>query len=87
MKTVNELREEIDKIDAQIIKKIALREKKSRQIGALKKQSGTKIKDPAREEQLKILHANWSEEQGLSPEFIEALFKLIISHSRRIQFT
>lgn len=85
MKTLNDLRKEIDDIDLELIKLIALREEKSRQIGEIKKQAGTQIRDNAREEQLKQLHAQWSDEQGLSPDFIEALFKLIISHSRSVQ--
>lgn len=85
MKTLHELREDIEKIDTQIIKKLALREKKSRQIGLLKKKLGSKVTDARREKKLLRLHATLSEEYGLSEAMVSKIFKLIILHSREVQ--
>jgi chorismate mutase len=85
MKTLNELRDDIEKIDAQIIKKLAQREKKVQQIGLLKKASGSKIKDATREKKLMRLYEKLSEQYGLSEVWVKRIFRLVILHSRRVQ--
>ena len=85
MKTLKELREDIDKIDARIIKSIAAREKKVRQIGELKKRSGKLVKDPEREKKLTRMHTALCEALGISPTLVKEIFALIILHSRKVQ--
>ncbi|HEX4045621.1 MAG TPA: chorismate mutase [Gammaproteobacteria bacterium] len=85
MSTLIQLRNKIDKIDAAIIKKLAQRNKIAQKIGKLKAQSGKKVLDNKREQQLMRYHESLCEQYQLSAVFVKRLFKMIIAYSRRLQ--
>jgi len=58
MKELNELRNKIDEIDAEIIEKLCIRVETARHIGAIKKNLGMEIRDHEREN---LLRRRWEE--------------------------
>ena len=85
MKTLQELRAEVDQIDIIIIEQLARRNYLSSIIGFLKLQEKQEIHDPTREEELKNKHASLAKMHNLDPLFIEGLFNVILKHSKKLQ--
>ncbi|KTC82298.1 chorismate mutase [Legionella cherrii] len=85
MPTLEELRKQIEQADACIIEILAKRQELSKQIGALKSQEGKKVLDRSREKQLFEYYDHLSKQYHLQEEFINRLFKIIISNSRKVQ--
>jgi chorismate mutase len=85
MLTIKQLRDKIDKIDANIIKKLSQREILSRKIGKLKSKLNKKIIDNKREETLIRRYEKLCSKYQLKSFFIKKLFKLIIVNSRKLQ--
>ncbi|MCK5221929.1 MAG: chorismate mutase [Candidatus Aminicenantes bacterium] len=81
MKTIIELRKEIDQIDEEVVKLLIKRMDVSKAIGKSKE----KITDKSREMTVIINALNTSEEK-LDPTFLRELYELIIAESKRIQF-
>ncbi|MEN8221664.1 MAG: chorismate mutase [Acidobacteriota bacterium] len=80
MKTIKELRDEIDGIDREIVKLLMKRMDISRIIGKSKE----KVTDRNREMSVIINALNTSEEK-LDPTFLRELYEQIITESKRIQ--
>ena len=80
MKTIIELRKEIDKIDSEIVNLIIKRMEVSKSIGKSKE----KITDKSREMQV-ILNALNTSDEKIDPSFLRELFELIIAESKRVQ--
>lgn len=85
MTSIKKLRDKIDKIDVDIIKKISQRNIVSKKIGKLKAKLNKKVFDREREKQLMLRYKKLCHQYELSPIFIKKLFKLIIVNSRRLQ--
>lgn len=85
MSKIQQLRNKIDKIDTDIIKKLSERKNISIKIGQLKSQSDIGIKDNKREKELILNYEKLSCEYQLQLNFVKKLFKLIISNSRALQ--
>jgi chorismate mutase len=85
MQTIRRLRLKIDKIDENIIKNLAKRDKIVIRIGKLKNKSSKKIVDTNREDYLMHLYDKLSEDFALKPSYVKRLFKMIITHSRKLQ--
>jgi chorismate mutase len=85
MKTLQELRAEVDQIDIIIIEQLARRNYLSSIIGFLKLQEKQEIHDPTREEELKNKHAFLAQKNNLDPLFTERLFNVILQHSKKLQ--
>jgi chorismate mutase len=85
MPTISELRQRIDKIDSQIIKKLSQRKKISIQIGKIKSQAGKNIFDSKREEKMFLHFEKLSIQYNLNFNMVKKLFKMIISNSRKLQ--
>ena len=85
MSTLISLRKKIQKIDSQIIKKLAERQQLVREVGSLKNNVGKKVIDVAREQELMQYYENLCNQYGLQVSFIKRLFKMIIVYSRRLQ--
>ncbi|CAM2973560.1 2-methylcitrate synthase [Legionella steigerwaltii] len=85
MTTLEELRTQIEQTDACIIEILAKRQELSKQIGALKSKEGKKILDRSREKQLFEYYDHLSKQYHLQEEFINRLFKIILSNSRKVQ--
>jgi chorismate mutase len=85
MQKLDQLRAEIEKMDAEIIKKIAARSSIVKQIGQTKKEAGIAVLDPARETQLLQQYQSLAQKNQLDPIFIQHLFEMIFSYSRNLQ--
>jgi chorismate mutase len=83
--TLQELRDEIEIIDALIIQKLAERQALSKEIGLIKHEAGKEITDFAREKLLLQRYEVLCEQYDLEPSFVKRVFKLIILHSRGLQ--
>ncbi len=83
--TIKQLRDRIDKIDGDIIKKLSQRKKISLKIGKIKAGHHKKIVDPTREEKMFIRYEKLCTEYDVQSDFIKKLFKMIISNSRKLQ--
>ena len=83
--TLDKLRKQIEEIDTIIIENLAKRKEISLQIGKLKSEIGKEIYDPEREKQLMIYYAQLSQKYKINPEYVQNIFKVIISHSRMVQ--
>jgi|TARA_B100002003_G_C14102085_1_gene530058 chorismate mutase/prephenate dehydrogenase len=82
---LQKLRDEIDEVDLEIIELLSKRKITSEAIGELKKKSGKEIIDEDREKKLIESLKKKAEEKGLDEEYIESLFRIIISKSREEQ--
>lgn len=78
--SIAEIREEIDKIDRSIMELMAKRQEYVEEIVKYKTDPSSVI---ARERQLEVFatRRKWAEELGLSPDFIELLFKHLVQHN------
>jgi chorismate mutase len=76
MKSINNIREEIDKIDEKIVKLLQERVKKVKEIKAAKTQSKSPIFDEKREKEIK---------NKLTTKYEKEIFKKIIEESRKLQ--
>lgn len=82
---LEELRKRIDLVDTQLLLLLSARNEFVYKIGNIKKQNGSKIFDEERE---KFLEKNWlsiAQELNLDINFIQNIFTLILSESRKIQ--
>ena len=80
MKTIKELREEIDQIDKEIVELLIKRMSISKDIGSKKEE----IKDKSREMKV-ILNVLNNSGEKMDPVFLREIYELIIAESRRIQ--
>jgi chorismate mutase len=87
MLTIKKLRAKIDKIDADIIKKLSQRKTLSVKIGKLKSSFDGKIIDREREKKLIIRYEKLCAEYQLQPALVKKLFKIILADSRKLQKT
>lgn len=82
--TIDELRTEIDRLDAQLLKIFNQRAALALQIGELKKVAGLPVFDPTREK--KIFQRMKDDNPGpLDEQAIVRLFERVIDESRRLE--
>ncbi|MFZ2189885.1 MAG: chorismate mutase [Candidatus Magasanikiibacteriota bacterium] len=79
------LRQEIDKIDKNILENLKKRFVLTKQIGELKKQLGLDVVDKGREEELMKKYHDWAEEFDLGVELVKSIFLLVINESKKQQ--
>jgi len=77
------LREKIDDVDRKLVLLLAERFALTSQVGRLKADSKLEAVDPAREAQKLDALRLLSRQQGLSPELVAELFKLIMAEAVR----
>jgi len=82
---MEKIRQQINKIDAQIISLMSRRMKFAKKIGKLKKKAGLPIWNKTREKKLRKIYSAKGKKGGLSEKFINQLFDLIFIESQRIQ--
>lgn len=87
MESIEQLRQKIADIDAEIIEKIGMRQELSKQIGHLKLQAGKVVIDRLQEKKRFESYAALCEKYHLPYAFIKRVFTLIIAHSRGVQRT
>ena len=79
------LRDEIDRIDREVVKLIGMRLQSSVEIARLKAARGMGIRSPEREAELIAEARSDAAEAGVDPAYIEELMTLVLSHSRAAQ--
>jgi len=79
------LREEINRIDENIITLLSKRMEVAKSIAALKKVKGISVEDRDREKTLFLKLEREARRNNISEEFVSEVFGLIVSHSKLIQ--
>ncbi len=82
MKTIEELRAEIDKLNKEIVKLLAKRIEVAGEIAEYKKLHGLPIRVPEREKAVIENVKEMARESGLDEKMIEDVFWKIIEHTR-----
>ncbi len=83
--SLEDLRKKIDELDAGIIQFLAERIKISEQIGSEKREQGKQIEDSEREKSVLEHVIRLAQQEKISPEDVESLYKQIITISKRVQ--
>ena len=78
-------RNQINKIDNNIIKLIGERNKVVIEVGKYKKKHDMAVYAPNREAKLKIKHISMAKEHNVSPEIAVHVFDVIINHSKDLE--
>lgn len=79
------LREEINRIDEDIIGLLSRRMEVSKKIAALKKDKGIPVEDRDREKTLFLKLQRDARRNNINEKFVSEVFGIIISHSKLIQ--
>lgn len=82
MNDLEGLRQAIDQIDEQIVSLLAERQKVVKQVTEIKKSRHLPVYHPAREEDLISSRRSQGAAAGLSPDYIEELYRVILRQSR-----
>jgi chorismate mutase-like protein len=82
---VNRMRDHIDLVDREIVRLLARRQEMSLEIGRVKARRGLPVRAPEREAELLAIIRQEAETQGISPDLVNALFEMVLEHSRRVQ--
>jgi chorismate mutase-like protein len=85
MKSLNELRKEIDEIDLELLKILAKRVDAVKQIGQVKDVQGIPIVDETRREKLLKAVKEKAKALGISEDFVGKLFEIIHDHAVELQ--
>ena len=81
---LNELRKEIDAVDAEIVRLFEKRMEISERMAAYKQKAGIPVRDQEREKE-KILKVQSLTHTAFNREHIEELYTVLISLSRKLQ--
>jgi chorismate mutase len=85
MRTLDELRDDIDRVDEVIVRLLNERARVAVEIGRLKKELSVPIYQPDREKQV-LAHVRGVASEGpLGPDAIARLFERIIDEARRLE--
>ena len=85
MRTLDELREDIDRVDEVLVRLLNERARVAVEIGRVKKEQGVEIYQPEREKQV-LAHVRGVASEGpLGPDAIARLFERIIDEARRLE--
>ena len=79
------LRDEIDRIDRELLKLIARRLRSSVEIGQLKASRGLSMESPSREAELIAEARADAEAIGLDPGYVEDVMRVVLEHSKAAQ--
>lgn len=85
MKTLQDLRKEIDGIDEALMELFAKRFVCSKEIADIKKETGMPVYDKAREEELFAYIEKLATKKGVPAYIAKELFTQIVHQSRRVQ--
>jgi chorismate mutase-like protein len=85
MRTLDELRQDIDRVDEVLVRLLNERARCACEIGKLKKDLGLEIYQPEREKQVIEHVRNVACEGPLGPEAIARLFERIIDEARSLE--
>jgi chorismate mutase / prephenate dehydrogenase len=79
---LDQLREQIDRIDQQLVDLLAQRRRVVEQVTHVKQQHDLPTFHPAREENLISARRAQATQAGLDPDYVEDLFRTVLRHSR-----
>ncbi|MCG8618369.1 MAG: bifunctional chorismate mutase/prephenate dehydrogenase [Desulfobacterales bacterium] len=79
---IRPMRDEIDRIDSEILTLLARRQAQVEQVVALKKAHNMPVYHPAREEDLISRLRSQATQTGMNPDFLEDLYRVILRQSR-----
>jgi 3-deoxy-7-phosphoheptulonate synthase len=79
------LRDEIDRIDRELLKLIARRLRSSVDIGQIKASKNLPMESPSREAELIAEARQDAEAMGLEPDYIEDIMRVVLRHSKTAQ--
>ena len=82
---IEEIRQKLDGIDAQIMSLIAKRMSYMPKIAEFKRKAGIPVEDSAREESVLKKAHELAKAEGISEELAEHIMKAIIKHARKLQ--
>ncbi|HEV8347517.1 MAG TPA: chorismate mutase [Vicinamibacterales bacterium] len=85
MPTLDDLRNDIDRVDEVLVRLLNERARVACEIGRLKKEQGIDVYQPEREKQVLEHVRNVAVEGPLGPEAIARLFERIIDEARRLE--
>lgn len=80
-KNLKDLREEIDRVDLELIDVLSQRLEIADEIVELKRGAGKKIRDRDREQEIVEKARDLAKEKGLDPEFVEDVIRIVISRT------
>lgn len=85
MRSLDELRDDIDRVDEVLVRLLNERARVACEIGRIKKEQGIEVYQPDREKQV-LAHVRGIAAEGpLGPEAIARLFERIIDEARRLE--
>ena len=82
---LREVRERIDELDHELIALLQRRCELSARAGHAKRATGAPVLDASREADLIEQRGRWAEQGGLSAEVVQAVFRQVLTMSRRVQ--
>jgi len=85
MEALQQLREQLNTVDRRIVGDLAERRKVVTEIGRLKRESGSFLRDLSREEELLASVVDEGRQLGLDGYFVTQVFREILEYSLRIQ--
>src|SRR5438093_1343158 len=85
MRTLDDLRNDIDRVDEVLVRLLNERARVACEIGRIKKEQGIEIYQPDRERQVLEHVRNIAIEGPLGPDAIARLFERIIDEARRLE--
>src|SRR5438093_13629327 len=85
MRTLDDLRNDIDRVDEVLVRLLNERARVACEIGRIKKERGIEIYQPEREKQVLEHVRNIAVEGPLGPDAIARLFERIIDEARRLE--
>lgn len=77
--SLTEVRAEIDRLDQALVKLLGERAEWVH-AAARFKSSAEAVADPSRQESMLAVRRAWAADVGLSPEFVESLFRAMVAH-------
>jgi len=85
MRNLDDLRDDIDRVDEVLVRLLNERARVACEIGRLKKEQGIEVYQPEREKQV-LAHVRGIASEGpLGPDAIARLFERIIDEARRLE--
>jgi chorismate mutase-like protein len=85
MSTLDELRQDIDRIDEVLVRLLNERARVACEVGRVKKEQGVEVYQPDREKQVLDHVRGLAVEGPLGPDAIARLFERIIDEARRLE--
>jgi chorismate mutase-like protein len=85
MSNLNDLRKQIDDIDAALIELLAQRMEVCREVADIKSQNNTAVIQPQRVREVLTTRRQWAIDNDVDPDFAEQLFRILLSETHRIE--